>query len=166
MKPYSQARDKTTVSKDFMADLLPMIRNQFMPEAEDKYWYGNLWLVQRAVTYPAKWFNERRIFVPPARYREILLDLLQDIKRHMGVPGCAPAYLLRCVQKHFDFNADRYNDEGKAARDLVGRVVGQLKPGEERPDELVRTLAAAHDLIKPPRRKPRPARSTQGDLFA
>src|SRR5689334_7506883 len=100
IKDHVEERPKIGVTKQFMIDMAVMIRGQFCPEWDDHNWNMHLWLVQRAITYPAAWLNKRAIFVPPARYREILLELLQEVKRKGGAISFPPGYLLKCVQDH------------------------------------------------------------------
>lgn len=150
-----------------MADMLPMIRRQFCPHWEDKAWNTHLWLVQRVVTYPAAWLNKRGLFVSPERYRELFLELLQDIKRNaraeMKFP---PAYLLKSVQDHMRFNADRYNNEGKDARSLADRALALAAavPAKD-PAELVKTLAEVNRLIQRPSRRRRASVVQEPTLF-
>jgi hypothetical protein len=168
-KDHVDERPKITVSDQFMRDMVPMIRRQFCPEWSNENWNMHLWLVKRVVTYPAWWLNEKGLYVTTARYREIFLKLLQDVKVNAGgVITFPPGYLLKCVQDHFKFHADEYNNEGKAVRDLVARVATAERVTAEAPDELVNTLATAHRLIKPPgrkRSKPAPAAEAQGSLL-
>jgi hypothetical protein len=80
-------------------------------------------------------FNEKRIFVPANRYRVIFLRLLVEIRRNaFGEIKFPPGYLLYCIQKHMDFNADSYNAEGKKARDVVAARCKrwQRRPGAKR----------------------------------
>lgn len=160
---YIEERPKLTVSEQFMADMVPMIRRQFCPNWDDKAWNTHLWLVQRTVTYPAAWLKKRGLFVTEKRYRMIFLRLLVEVKRKAGGEiRFPPGYLLRCVQDHMSHNADRYNAEGKKARDAVARLLKTVAALPERnpEDELVRTLAEANKLIKPHKRrktKPEPA---------
>jgi hypothetical protein len=157
---YVEKRPKLTVSEQFMADMIPMIRRQFCPDWDDHNWNMHLWLVQRTVTYPAAWLNKKSLFVTEKRYRVIFLRLLVEIKRKAkGEIKFPPGYLLKCVQDHMKFNADRYNAEGKKARDSVSRVLKAVSalPVGNREDELVRTLAEASKLItRPKRRKKNP----------
>jgi hypothetical protein len=159
-----EERPKIGVSKQFMIDMTLMIRGQFCPDWDDKAWNTHLWLVQRTVIYPAAWLNKRAIFVPPDRYRELLLELLQEVKRKGGAIKFPPGYLLKCVQDHMRFNADRYNTEGKVARDRLTKLMGTFPTAEARPDFLVKTLAAGGEAIqKPKRRRSTPAHE-QGTL--
>ncbi len=158
---YVQPRPTVEVAQEFMVEFTFMIRRQFCPDWSDRAWCQSLWMVRRAVTYPAEWLNERHLLVSAQRYREILLTLIQDIKRNAtGEIGFPPGYLLKCVQDHFRFHADEYNAEGKAARDAVARVLDGAKVTAAAPaDDFVQRLADAHRLIKKPGRakKAKPA---------
>lgn len=162
---YVQERPKIGVSKQFMIDMTTMIRGQFCPDWDDRAWNMHLWLVQRAVIFPAVWLNKRGIFVSPERYRELLLDLFQEVKVHGGDIKFPPGYLLKCVQDHMRFNADRYNAEGKAARDRLAPLLATFTTAEARPDFLVTTLAAASACLAKPSRRRKAAPDHQLGLF-
>lgn len=164
-KPFVEERPKIGLSKQFMIDMTTMIRGQFCPDWDNRNWNMHLWLVQRAVIYPATWLNKRGIFVAPERYRELLLELLQEVKVKGGEIKFPPGYLLKCVQDHMRFNADRYNSEGKAARDRLAKLLGTFPTAEARPDFLVKALAAGGEAIQKPKRRrstPEPAQGTLG----
>jgi hypothetical protein len=167
MSLHVEQRPSISVSEQFMADMVPMIRRQFCPKWDDKAWNSHLWIVQRAVTYPAAWLNKRGLFVSAERYRELFLELLQDIKRNareeMKFP---PGYLLHCIQQHMRFNADRYNNEGKDARSIAERTLAtaQARSGRD-PGELVKTLAEASRLIQKPGRRRRVTAPQEPTLF-
>lgn len=158
---YVETRPTIELAEEFMKEFTFLIRRQFCPDWSERTWCQNLWMVRRAVTYPAEWLNERRLFVSAKRYREILMTLILDIKRNAtGEIGFPPGYLLKCIQDHFRFHADEYNAEGKAARDAVARVLEGAKVTTAAPaDDFVQRLADAHRLIKKPGRakKAKPA---------
>ncbi len=173
MKPHVQDRPKVKTPEEVVTRLAYVIRDQLYRDEQRGQFYGQLQDLRRVITWPAAWFNERALFVSLDRYQEIMLGIIKDVKRHgnTGSVGYWPRYLLTAVQSHFRFNAQDYNDEGKAARDSVARVLSHLpKPASvPAPDEAIRTMAAAHLIVRSPggRKKAANVRpvAIQSDLF-
>jgi hypothetical protein len=164
--PHVQDRPKTLTPETVVLGLVYAIRDQFYRDDQKQYFHSQLKDLKRVVTYPAKWFNDKAIFVPAERYQEIVLAVLMDIKRHGNTAAIQywPRYLLTCVQSHFRVQGERYYNEGKAARDLLPRVLKDLPAGTggraQAPDAFTRDLATVHALLKSPggrRKKPAPA---------
>jgi hypothetical protein len=179
VKHYVQERERTEAAPDVLTKLVYAVKNQLYRAEQLPYFHGQLQDVRKALTWPAHWFNERALFVSAERYQEIMLGLINEIKGHgdTGTIKYWPHYLLTCIQRHFRFNADRYNIEGKAARDGVARALKALKvpvDGAVPADAFTREMAAAHGLVKSPggRRKAPPAaaaaaakKPAQGEFF-
>jgi hypothetical protein len=173
---YVEPRPSTS-PESVILDLCYIARNQLYVDQPDNF-YPQLKDLKRAFTWPAHWFNERALFVGPDRYKQILLERIQEIKRHGDTAGIKywPRYILTCLQRHFAAEASHYNDEGKAARDLVARTMANLplsgRPQGPAPDQFTRDLATVYTLLKSPggRRKtpskPTPNTPTQTTLFA
>jgi hypothetical protein len=160
--PHVQDRPKTLTPETVVLGLVYAIRDQFYRDDQKQYFHSQLKDLKRVVTYPAKWFNDKAIFVPAERYQEIVLAVLMDIKRHGNTAAIQywPRYLLTCVQSHFRVQGERYYNEGKAARDLLPRVLKDLPAGTPPPDTFTTQLATVHALLKSPggrRKKPAPA---------
>lgn len=165
-KPYIQPRQKVLTPKDLVTTLSYAIRDQLYRKEQKHLFHGQLKDLHRSITWPAAWFNERRIFVTPERYLEIFMHVLVEIRGHGNIDRIDywPRYILTCVQRHFSVNAQRYNDEGKAARDLVERAVKLLPPATAAADadpsaeRFMETMAAAHQVCRSPGgRKKQPA---------
>ena len=94
--------------------------------------------------------------LPSHRYKGIVLDVLQTIKRHGDTRGIQylPGYLAHCLQTHFKHHGDEYYEEAKALRSLTGDVIAALAklPSRNEPD-LVPTLAALRNELTPRKRK-------------
>jgi hypothetical protein len=172
--PYVEERP-TTSPEGAILDLCYVARNQLYADQPDNF-YPQLKDLKKAFTWPATWFNDRALFVGPDRYKQILMERIQEIKRHGDTAGIKywPRYILTCLQRHFAAEASRYNDEGKAARDLVARTLARLpmgSPAQPAPDQFMRDLATVHTLLKSPggRRKtpskPTSQPPTQATLF-
>lgn len=158
MNRYVEPRPKTEATRDVTLALVYAVRDQLYRDDQRHLFHGQLKDLKRAVTWPAKWMNEKALFVTAERYQEIILEQLQEIKRNgnTGSINYWPRYLLTCLQKHFIHQGERYYEEGKAARNLVSRLTSKLPtaPAAAPADEFTRTMAAAHALLKSPGRRP------------
>jgi hypothetical protein len=155
-KGLRDSRPKQELPADIMDDLLGAVHRQFCPDLQGKAWFTQVGFFRRVLTWPASWLDRRGVSLPPARYKEILLGVFNEIKGHgnTSVVKRWPGYLLRCLQSHFSHQGDRYYEEGKSIRALADRaLLSYVKsPGAEpQPEDPIRTLAAAHRLLS---RKP------------
>ncbi len=157
MKPD---RAKQEVPLDLVNDILHVVRSSFYADATDKKWAQDRgFILRRAVSYPAAWLNKRGVTVPPERYREILIGIFLDIKRH-GSTGAVkywPGYLALCVQRHMDHHGEDYYEEGKSLRAALERAqmafkrAAQAAPAHDPVEGLAqvhRVLAAQHKRKK------------------
>ena len=82
-------------------------------------------LLRNVILYPAHWLDERGVSLPSHRYKAIVLDVLQTIKRRSDTRGiqCLSGYLAPCVQTHFKHHGDECYEEAKARRSLTGDVI-------------------------------------------
>lgn len=161
MKHHVEPRPKIEPSEAVVTRLCYVIRDQLYRDEQKASFYGQLKDIKRCVTYPAAWLNRKGVFVTPERYTELVMNILQEVKRN-GATGAIeywPKYLLKVVQSHFQHSGDRYYLEGKAARDTVGRVVAALRPCQA-PDQFTRDLAAAHAILMSPGGKRKPKEAT------
>lgn len=151
--------------------MLSMIRGQFYPDDEKKFWQERT-LLLKAATYPAQWLDSRGVRLTQDRYSEILLGIIQTIKRHGNTANIRrfSAYLLHAIQTHMAHHGEEYYDEGKRTRQALEDVMHGLKKKSSAPktDETVPVLAEVHRTLKTKAgRKPKSAKAppTQGDLF-
>jgi hypothetical protein len=163
MKPQKRPapeRPRQDVGRQIVDDLLGVIRGQFYPDAKSFY-QDRAFLQRNVVLWPAKWLDQRGVTLPPARYKEILLEVFTGIKQH-GQTGAVrywPGYLMKCVQDHFKHHGEDYYEEGKSVRNLAERaVMAAALAGKDRPvaDDSVRQLAKAQALVALPKRQPKP----------
>lgn len=152
--------------------MLVMIRDQFYPD-DHKGFYQERTLLLQAVTYPAQWFETRGVKVTESRYREILMEVIQTIKRYGNTAKIQrfSAYLLHAIQTHMRFHGDQYYEEGKRTRQAVEEVMlGLRKKAAPASDETVPVLAELHRTLRPYKqgRKKNSAKAAadQPDLFA
>ena len=146
---------------ELVADLLGVVRAQFYPdslvadERARKRWFQDQHLIKSwVILWPAKWLDERGVWLPPERYRAALLGIFNEVKQHGDTGGVKswPRYLAMCVQSRFKIRAEEFLKEGKEARTIVEHVaLGLAKPAQaaeaRRGEGLVRALAAAGAVL-------------------
>ena len=155
---------------ELVNQLLNVVRSQFYGDLPPKRFFQdrNL-LLRNVILYPAHWLDERGVTLPSHRYKGIVLDVLQTIKRHGDTRGIQhlPGYLAHCVQTHFKHYGDEYYEEAKALRALTGDIIAALAKLPQRNEpNLVPTLAALRADLTPKKRrcKAKPA-DDQPSLF-
>lgn len=147
---------------------MQVIRGQFYGDCPERWHKDQHFIKERFVLWPAAWLHSRGVTLSAMRYREILLDVLDDVKRHgsTGVVRHWPGYLTHCIQEHFRHHEDEIYEEGKAVRTVLDRTLKQVNRARSTADPLA-PLAAAHAVLmakRVARRRPR-AQSTQTELF-
>lgn len=163
-------------------EILALLKRDFFgPDA--KSFFQQRDLLRQAITYPARYLNDRSARLPATRYRAILLLVIDTIKRkgNKGAIERFSPYFAACVQSHMQHHGDDYVT---AAKDLAaGRPVGPLAgraldalrrraegfPATAGDDRTVEVLAEAHRALKSRTRgRIQPAKKAveQPDLFA
>lgn len=165
-KLHVEDRPRQETPGQMVAELMEMIRGQFYGDAGAKTWLQEQGYIKRnVVLWPAKWLANKGVTLPPQRYRAILLDKLQDIKRHCEQAEFKylPAYIERCVKDHFRHNGEAIYEEGKAFRGTLERVVGKLSAAPQA--DPIAALAAAASVLKAKRKKTSAKPAAQKELF-
>lgn len=119
------------MTQSFLEGLLAEIQRRFYAAAPARTFHAHRRQLIRAVTWPAVWWRKRgfRTELPPARYRGVLLEVIEGIEGHgaeakvqpaeMGGSGFFPAYLLKCIQQHYGHNGESLYYSAKPLRDGV-----------------------------------------------
>ena len=171
-----EARPREAIPQEIIQDVLAAIRSACYAsnDVAPKQWYQDrVFLLQRVVLWPAGWLHKRGVSLPPARYKEILLGIIKDIRIHGQASTVKywPGYLAKCVQDHFKHNEDNLYNEAKAFRAVLERTLGiaKLAAVPQTPSSLdpVRQLEELRRLcIVPKRRRPQlPPTGKQLSLF-
>ena len=143
-------RPKQVLPGEIIADLMGAVRNQFYA-GSDKWFGDQEFIKRRVVTWPARWLNGRGVTLKPPRYKEILLGIFQDIKRHGTTEAVAywPGYLMHCVQQHFKHHGEEIYTEAKSLRNQVENALlaGRRAADEARANDPVAGLALVHQAL-------------------
>jgi hypothetical protein len=168
-KSAVENRPKQSIPTEIKNDLLQAIRGSFYGDATDKQWHQDKnFILLNVVLWPASYLNRRGVSLPPERYKAIIFDVFNGIKRH-GSTGAVkfwPGYLKHCLQTHFKIHGEEYYEEAKALRSSLTAIVA--KAGQIPAVDPVRILAEARrDLLQSRRPKTRSAQkqSSQINLF-
>lgn len=167
---YSEPRPRIAPASDLVNSLCYVIRDQLYRDDQKKYFHSQLKDLKTVVTYPAAWLNKKGVFVTPDRYKEIVMNILQEVKRNgdTGAINYWPRYLMKVFQTHFQHSGSRYYLEGKTARDVLARIPLQARPEsvEAAGEALVRELSAARQILKSPGGRSTRSRSPQASAAA
>jgi hypothetical protein len=153
--PFNAGHSGAEISADIAGDLLRTIGQQFYLD-RDKLFFQERKKLLQAITLPAKWLSTRGFEkeIPAARYRQIVMDVIQDVKRFGSMPTRrTPAlYFLSVMQKHLQHHGEEYYEEAKASRNLYDEVILGLEKRRSSPatDSTLADLAALHKLARSP----------------
>ena len=123
MKPSSPARPRQELPAELVGDLMSAVRGLY---CGDPAWFKERHLIMEfVVSWPAKWLNRKGVSLPPDRYKQIVLGIIQGVKQHgeTGKIYSWPAYLGKCVQEHFQHNGEQIYEEAKDLRSKVEHAV-------------------------------------------
>lgn len=149
-KPHIEPRDKQAVPAEIVADLLQAIRGQFYGDLPPERFPQDRRFLTRVVTWPAARLTRQGVTLPPSRYKQIFLAILDGIKTH-GATGEIrywPGYLLRCVQEHWRHHGDDYYEEGKTARSLVEKALRSVTVSEAPRTDPIEALSQVAAVLR------------------
>jgi hypothetical protein len=166
-------REGTRNSQAFFDDYLRTIRQQFFPDDPKAFAQQKPFFVQ-AIAYPLEFLNDRGVWLPEKRLRQILNEVITGIKQHGTTDKIRffGGYLLNCVQKHMRHHDEAYYNEGKTARSKPVSSMNwdaslkRLHIGEETPAQFADEVLAIAAAIKAgPKRKKAAKPASQPTLF-
>jgi hypothetical protein len=166
--PCGQHRPKQQLPAEILGDLMGVIRRQFYPDATAKQWLQESNFIRREfVLYLAAWLDKRGVTLPPLRYKQILLERLNEIKQHGATDRIKyfPGYLKHVLQQHLKHHGEEYYQEGKNVRALAENAlvaVGKIGTGGEHLDPIRVMAEARRDLLAA--RKKKAPRAARGQL--
>jgi hypothetical protein len=159
-------RPKQQLPAEIVADLMGAIRGQFYPDATAKQWLQESVFIRREfVLYLASWLNKRGVTLKPERYKQILLERLNEIKQHGKTDAIKyfPGYLKHVLQQHLKFHGNDYYEEGKDLRAKIENTLSKIPAPTVDP---VRVMAEArNDLLKAKKSRTGKQTGSQLSLF-
>jgi len=157
--------------QQFVEEMLGLIRRDFFAKATPKRFYQERAMLIQAITWPARWMNERGARLPASGYRRILVTVIQTIKRHGNISKihCFSRYLLYAVQEHMCYHGEEYYEQAKAARpiaDVLATATSHVRPGRA-PDRVTETLSQMNKVLRSPGGRRRAIQTgSEPDLFS
>lgn len=145
-------RPKQELPGEIIDDLMGAIRNSFYP-GDDRWFKDQQFIRFHVVTWPAAWLNAKGVTLPPLRYKEIILDVLQGIKQHgkTEVVQYWPGYLKHCLQTHFKIHKQKIYEEAKAIRNQVEHALLACQRSIQATHDPIEVIALARQLNRPKR---------------
>ena len=138
--------------------ILTQIQSRFYHDNQKLFFRDRRFLLY-VITWPASWFHERGLRPPASRYKQLVLDRLDDIQTH-GDPDqylpFFPRYLLKCLQDYLAWHGDSLYQELKHIRNALynlDSILEQLQPANAQPagsapdDSLIEILAHTHSIL-------------------
>jgi hypothetical protein len=167
-RPLPPLRDRQPTPGEMVSELMGVVRRQLYADLPERKWFQDQHLVKAwFVLWPARWLDERGVTLPPERYREILLGVLDTIKAHgdTGAVKYWPRYLLTAVQSHFRVNGDRYYEEGKSVRAALERALATAQRTQAAAPDPIRVLAEAGRALAVGKRRKKAAAAPKERLL-
>ena len=114
--------------------MLALIRREFYRKVPEKQFFQERPRLKSAITYPARWLNERGVTATASLYRRVLRTVIDAIKQHgrRDKIDRFEIYFLDCVQKHMKHHGEEYYEAAKAARsaaDVLPTVLRRVQVG-------------------------------------
>jgi hypothetical protein len=166
----------------FIDEMLRAIRAEFFAGHTDKRFFQERADLIDAVTWPARWMNERGVKAPASLYRRIIQTVIDTIRRKGNRAKIRrfSMYFLHCVQEHMKHHGDEYYYQAKAARPIADVLQAAARrvhnSGFKTPPhptwchcqrcDPTAQLAELNAIVKSPGGRRRRIQSDQQDLFA
>lgn len=166
---------KTHPDQKTLDHILTHIQSRFYHDNQKLFFRDRRFLLY-VITWPASWLNERGLNPPPDRYKELIIDRLNDIQVH-GAPDqylpYFPRYLLKCLQDYLAWHGDSLYQEFKHIRNALYNVeafLAKLPPGDPsttpHDHNMIEILANTHCILASQyRRTPKTSNPKQLSLF-
>ncbi|MFZ4776794.1 MAG: hypothetical protein ACOYM3_15595 [Terrimicrobiaceae bacterium] len=153
---------------------LHRIKAQFYPDTPKEFYQQRSMLIS-AITWPARYLEERKVRLPEQRIDDILTEIMRGIMHHGDTAhiGYFCKYYLKAVQDHMTHKGEKYYEEGKSLRFIVDSAMESLSKKQlakipAAQDQTTTELAALNRLVnstKLKKKKPLAKSGGQLDLF-
>ena len=151
--------------------LLARIKESFYCcNLSDKRFYEDRRMLLYALTWPAKWMDQRGLQVGAQQYERLITERLKSIAQY-GRPEryqrYFPGYLLKCLQDWFAYHGDELYEELKHVRNQLYRIEALLNSQHtaEVAEDIVTPMAKAHAILMSQCRHKRRTDTRQLKLF-
>lgn len=154
-----QVRARQPVASEIKDSICDFICRHYYPGERVRFLKDQTFLLREVVLWPAKWFDTRGVTIPGQRYQDLMISsgkppgILMDALRYGDPPKYPPAYLMACVQRHFDVHGESLYEEAKSVTWAIDRVISGLQSTATlAPPDPIRDLARAANLLRPRKR--------------
>jgi hypothetical protein len=139
---------------EFVREQLLIVRREFFRSVTEKQFFQERSVLIQAITWPARWMNDRGARLPASGYRRILGTVINAIKRHGRRAQIQrfSVYFLHSVQEHMKHHGDQYYYMAKASRPIsaiLPSVTRHVRPGAA-PDSTTEVLTQMNRLLRSP----------------
>jgi hypothetical protein len=136
---------------EFVREQLRVVRREFFRSATDKQFFQERSMLIQAITWPARYLNERGVKAPASAYRRILGIVIGTIRQKGNVSRIRrfSVYFLHAVQEHMKHHGDQYYYMAKAARPIgavLPSVTRHVRPGAGQ-DHTTEVLAQMNQVL-------------------
>lgn len=158
---------KNTLPTD---QILDQIKKRFYDSSTypEKY-YEDQRMLLYAITWPAKWLEQRALTISTEHYKQLLSQRLDDIVKH-GEPSryqdYFPVYLLKTIQRWFAHNGESLYHKLKHIRNQLSGIeqwFDTCRP--PLPEDIVTPMAQAHQILQNHKRRKHKTDTQQLTLF-
>lgn len=133
-------------------EILDQIKKRFYHTSTyPEIYYKDQRMLLYAITWPAKWLEERALTISADQYQELLCQRLDDIAKH-GQPNryqqYFPAYLLKTIQRWFAHNGEALYHKLKHIRNQLSGIekwIQTCRPPQR--EDIVKPMAQAHQIL-------------------
>ncbi len=133
-------------------EILDQIKIRFYDnQTYPKKYYKDQRMLLYAITWPAKWLEQRALKMNAQKYKQLLSERLDDIVKHgqyQRYTNYFPTYLLKTIQRWFAYNGENLYNQLKHIRNQLSDVqnlVNQCKTHEHQ--DIVEPIAKAHQVL-------------------
>lgn len=181
MNPTPRTPGRPTPHELPVEAILEEIRGRFYTPEKDRRAAGRRWFFRDrrmliyAVSWPALWLHQRALTCSPQRYHALIVERLEAISLHGdrsrfdpgAQGGYFPAYLLKCLQDWFSHHGDQLYDQLKHTRNAIDKILASpiFAAAVRKDAQHINVLLAAHQLVRPKRKKTPACDPAQLSLF-
>lgn len=132
--------------------LLAQIKQSFYAcKLSHNRFYKDRRMLLYALTWPAKWLDQRGLQVSSKQYEQLINQRLKAIAQHgksKRYEHYFPGYLLKCLQDWFAHHGDELYEELKHVRNQLHSIEALMQGcASQRAEDIVTPMARAHAIL-------------------